>query len=80
MHARQCRQRRQRRRLGLARTAPALRPRQPAWPSPEFIVGGFFDLTHDEHSGIAELVLNQPQRLNTMTPAFFTELRDTARP
>jgi enoyl-CoA hydratase len=39
----------------------------------------FFDVCHDERSGIAELVLNQPQRLNTMTPAFFTALRDAVR-
>jgi len=36
----------------------------------------FFDLMQDERSGIAELVFNQPQRLNTMTPAFFPALRD----
>lgn len=36
----------------------------------------FFDLTHDAERGIAELVLNQPTRLNTMTPAFFPALRD----
>ena len=41
----------------------------------------FFELTHDESSGVADLVLNQPARLNTMTPAFFValllhELRD----
>jgi enoyl-CoA hydratase len=39
----------------------------------------FFDLTQDERSGVAELVLNQPQRLNTMTPAFFPALRDAVR-
>ena len=39
----------------------------------------FFDLTHDERSGVAELVFNQPQRLNTMTPAFFPALRDAVR-
>jgi enoyl-CoA hydratase len=37
----------------------------------------YFDLTLDPRSGVAELVLNQPQRLNTMTPAFFSALRDT---
>jgi enoyl-CoA hydratase len=36
----------------------------------------FFDLTHDAERGVAELVLNQPTRLNTMTPAFFPALRD----
>ena len=39
----------------------------------------FFDLTHDERSGVAELVFNRPQRLNTMTPAFFPALRDAVR-
>ena len=39
----------------------------------------FFDLTQDERSGVAELVFNQPQRLNTMTPAFFPALRDAVR-
>ena len=42
-------------------------------------MGEFFDLTRDERSGLAELVFNQPQRLNTMTPAFFTGLRDAVR-
>jgi enoyl-CoA hydratase len=36
----------------------------------------FFDLTHDTRRGVAELVLNQPARLNTMSPAFFPALRD----
>lgn len=39
----------------------------------------FFDLTHDAPSGIAELVLNQPARLNTMTPAFFPAVRDAVQ-
>jgi len=39
----------------------------------------FFDLALDERSGIAELVLNQPARMNTMTPAFFPALRDAVR-
>ena len=42
-------------------------------------MGEFFDLTHDARSGIAELVLNQPERLNTMTPAFFPAVRDAVR-
>jgi len=42
-------------------------------------MGEFFDLTHDARSGIAELVLNQPTRLNTMTPTFFPALRDTVQ-
>jgi len=42
-------------------------------------MGEFFDLTHDARSGIAELVLNQPARLNTMTPTFFPALRDTVQ-
>jgi enoyl-CoA hydratase len=39
----------------------------------------YFDLTQDAARGIAELVLNQPGRLNTMTPPFFPALRDTVR-
>jgi enoyl-CoA hydratase len=39
----------------------------------------YFDLTHDAGSGITELVLNQPARLNTMTPAFFPALRDAVQ-
>lgn len=39
----------------------------------------FFDLTQDEASGVAELVLNQPARLNTMTPAFFPAIRDAVQ-
>jgi enoyl-CoA hydratase len=42
-------------------------------------MGDFFDLTHDAGSGIAELVLNQPTRLNTMTPGFFPALRDAVQ-
>lgn len=39
----------------------------------------FFDLTHDVARGVAELVLNQPARLNAMTPAFFPALRDAVQ-
>lgn len=39
----------------------------------------FFDLTQDAARGVAELVLNQPARLNTMTPAFFPTLRDAVQ-
>ncbi len=39
----------------------------------------FFDLTQDEATGVAELVLNQPARLNTMTPAFFPAIRDAVQ-
>lgn len=39
----------------------------------------YFDLTSDPRSVVAELVLNQPQRLNTIAPAFFTGLRDAVR-
>lgn len=42
-------------------------------------MGEFFDLTRDDRSGVAELVLNQPARLNTMTPAFFPAVRDAVR-
>jgi len=37
----------------------------------------FFDLSHD--SGVAHLRLNRPERLNTMTPAFFPAIRDAVR-
>lgn len=37
----------------------------------------FFEITH-EH-GIAHLRLNRPERMNTMTPAFFVALRDAVR-
>ncbi|MBE7420192.1 MAG: enoyl-CoA hydratase/isomerase family protein [Ideonella sp.] len=39
----------------------------------------FFDLALDGRSGVADLVLNQPARMNTMTPAFFPALRDAVR-
>lgn len=35
----------------------------------------FFRIDHDPASGIAELVLNRPERMNTMAPAFFPALR-----
>lgn len=37
----------------------------------------FFELSHS--GGVAHLVLNRPERLNTMTPAFFPALRDAVR-
>ena len=37
----------------------------------------FFELSHD--SGVAHLRLNRPERLNTMTPAFFPAIRDAVR-
>ena len=36
----------------------------------------FFTLELDVASGIAQLRLNRPERMNTMAPAFFTALRD----
>ena len=39
----------------------------------------FFTLLEDPSTGIAELVLNRPERLNTMAPAFFPALRDAVR-
>ena len=36
----------------------------------------FFELTCDRATGVAELVLSRPERLNTMNPAFFPALRD----
>jgi enoyl-CoA hydratase len=37
----------------------------------------FFQLAHDD--SVAHLQLNRPERLNTMTPAFFPALRDAVR-
>ena len=37
----------------------------------------FFDLSHD--SDVAHLRLNRPERMNTMTPAFFPAIRDAVR-
>jgi enoyl-CoA hydratase/carnithine racemase len=37
----------------------------------------FFALSHE--NGIAHLQLNRPERMNTMTPAFFPALRDAVR-
>jgi enoyl-CoA hydratase len=37
----------------------------------------FFALSHE--GGVADLVLNRPERLNTMTPAFFPAVRDAVR-
>jgi enoyl-CoA hydratase len=37
----------------------------------------FFALSHDQ--GVAHLRLNRPERLNTMTPAFFPAVRDAVR-
>ena len=37
----------------------------------------FFALSHD--NGVAHLQLNRPERMNTMTPAFFPAVRDAVR-
>ena len=37
----------------------------------------FFELSHD--NGVAHLRLNRPERMNTMTPAFFPAIRDAVR-
>ncbi|MEO7116191.1 MAG: enoyl-CoA hydratase-related protein [Caldimonas sp.] len=37
----------------------------------------FFELSHD--NGIAHLRLDRPERMNTMTPAFFPAIRDAVR-
>ena len=39
----------------------------------------FFRLDSDPGTGIAELVLNRPERMNTMAPAFFPALRDAVQ-
>jgi enoyl-CoA hydratase len=38
-----------------------------------------FTVEHDHASGISQLVLNQPERMNTMTPDFFPALRDAVQ-
>jgi len=39
----------------------------------------FFRIDSDPATGIAELVLNRPERMNTMAPAFFPALRDAVQ-
>ncbi|MBC7663693.1 MAG: enoyl-CoA hydratase/isomerase family protein [Caulobacter sp.] len=39
----------------------------------------FFRIDQDPATGIAELVLNRPERMNTMAPAFFPALRDAVQ-
>jgi enoyl-CoA hydratase len=39
----------------------------------------FFRIDADPATGIAELVLNRPERMNTMAPAFFPALRDAVQ-
>ena len=39
----------------------------------------FFRIDQDLATGIAELVLNRPERMNTMAPAFFPALRDAVQ-
>ena len=39
----------------------------------------FFRLEQDPATGIAELVLNRPERMNAMAPAFFPALRDAVQ-
>jgi enoyl-CoA hydratase len=39
----------------------------------------FFRVDQDAATGIAELVLNRPERMNTMAPAFFPALRDAVQ-
>ena len=39
----------------------------------------FFDLQLDSATQVAELVLNRPERLNSMAPAFFPALRDAVQ-
>jgi len=39
----------------------------------------FFRIDHDLASGIAELVLQRPERMNTMAPALFPALRDAVQ-
>ena len=39
----------------------------------------FFRIDADADTGVAELVLNRPDRMNTMAPAFFPALRDAVQ-
>jgi enoyl-CoA hydratase len=39
----------------------------------------FFRIDEDAATGISELTLNRPERMNTMTPAFFPALRDAVQ-
>jgi enoyl-CoA hydratase len=39
----------------------------------------FFTVLHEPDTGIATLELNQPARMNTLTPAFFPALRDAVQ-
>ena len=39
----------------------------------------FFDLRHDEATGIGQLVLKRAEQLNTLAPAFFPALRDAVQ-
>jgi enoyl-CoA hydratase len=39
----------------------------------------YFRLDEDANTGIAELVLNRPERMNTMAPGFFPALRDAVQ-
>ena len=47
--------------------------------SPSAAVSTFFRIDADATSGVAELVLCRPDRMNTMAPAFFPALRDAVR-
>ena len=42
-------------------------------------VNDFFRVTEDAASGVAELTLSRPERMNTMAPAFFPALRDAVQ-
>lgn len=39
----------------------------------------YFDLSTDDATGISQLVLSRPERMNTMDPGFFTSLRDAVQ-
>jgi enoyl-CoA hydratase len=39
----------------------------------------YFELHNDSETGIARLMLNRPERMNTMDPGFFPALRDAIR-
>src|SRR4029453_5978717 len=56
---------------------PVLPPTPPPPKNDSGSFSDFFDLSND--NGVAHLRLNRPERLNTMTPAFFPAVRDAVR-
>lgn len=55
------------------------RSNRAAWACHHRPMDDFFRVEQDPASGIAELVLSRPERMNTMAPAFFPALRDAVQ-